>query len=131
MRGPQEPQGRVREGQANHAAVFTGDIPGVTVSVEHGGRLAPPVQVLLDDAFFEEQIYPDGPLPARTACAYPRGALFGLTLYTTLLTPLVRVPPRLTRETAVPVADRSPEGGHDAAAAGSGCEGGRAGKDRH
>ena len=63
-RGPQEQQDRVRKGQAHHAAVFNGDIPGVTVGVEHGGRLAPPVHVLLDDAFFEDQIYPDGPFPA-------------------------------------------------------------------
>ncbi len=62
-----EQQARVRDGQAHHAAVFDGDIPGVTVGVEHEGRLSPPVHVLLDDAFFEEQIYPDGPLPARTA----------------------------------------------------------------
>jgi hypothetical protein len=64
VRGSQEQQDRARAGKADHAAVFDGDIQGVPVGVEHGGRLDPPGHVLFDDAFFEDQIYPDGPLPA-------------------------------------------------------------------
>jgi hypothetical protein len=68
VRGSQGQQDRARACQADHAAAFDGDIQGVPVGVEHGGRLdPPPVHVLLNDAFFEDQINPDGPLPARTA----------------------------------------------------------------